>query len=125
MMALRRWTSTPEAAGDLLKSSLRSEEPDTGEAAPARATEDPPGLTEFVSARGAVLVPRLPPRPPAGWTGAVSAGAAAGGCCGVICGISAWACLTGGSFGAAGGSEGSPAPAGPHSHRTPRPPEKN
>src|SRR5207302_6386592 len=112
-------------AGDLASNSLRSEEPATGEAAPARDTEEPVGLTVVVSPRGATLVPRAaPPRPPVGAAGAVS-GAAAGGCVGGIWGVSAWACLTAGSFFSATGTAGVPAPAEPQSQTTPRPPAKN
>src|SRR4051812_31710204 len=108
MMALRRWTSTPEAAGDLLSSSLRSEEPATGEAEPARATELPVGETEEVSARGATLVPR-----PICWIAGAGVGAWVGavwgrGCSGLgASGMGSWTCRIAG----AGGTGGSPAAA--------------
>src|SRR5262245_16449584 len=60
LSGLRRWTSTPAAAGDLFKSSPRSGALRTGAAwPPASGTEVAVPATVLVSARGAVVVPRL------------------------------------------------------------------
>ena len=59
MIALRRWTSTPDAETDFDKSSPRSEELSTGEAPPASGTDDPVADTLFTSARPDVSAPRL------------------------------------------------------------------
>src|SRR6476659_10877355 len=63
MTALRRWTSTPDADGDLLNSSPRSGALSTGAAAPlARLTDAPVGETEFSGARLAMALPSRAPR---------------------------------------------------------------
>src|SRR3954469_12165950 len=80
LMALRRWTSTPEAEGDLLSSSPRSEALRTGDAWLPTGTEAPVAATVLVSWRGALVVPRLPAEggaKPCGWVGATPRASAA------------------------------------------------
>src|SRR5262245_62102099 len=112
MMALRRWTSTPDAAGDLLRISPRSGALRTGDACPpAKGTEVAAPAFGSGSARGALSVPRLvgavgrpagannsgdgalgvgAPSDGSGADGAVTGGGWTGGGC--------WACWTAGSW---------------------------
>src|SRR5262245_37594167 len=80
LMALRRWTSTPEAEGDLLSSSPRSGALSTGDAWLPMGTDTPVAATDCTSARGAREAPTLAAEggaKPPGVTGAPARASAA------------------------------------------------